>query len=128
MENEVVVTRTGKFWLEEDGIIRGIILPPAEHNLADAKENSEAVAKVAKGKKLPLFIEMVGCKSITSEARTHYAREQVGEEVYAVALLIGSPISRVIGNFFMGFNKPKHPVKLFTSETKAIEWLGSFQK
>jgi len=126
MENEVVTTRTGEFWLGEDGIIRGIISPTDEHNLADAKENGEAVVKVSEGKKVPLFIDMVSCKSITREARAHYARERVGEEVYAIALLIGSPVSRIIGNFFMGFNKPKHPVKLFNSETGAIEWLKGF--
>jgi len=126
MENEVVVTRTGKFWLGEDGIMRGIILPTDEHNLADANENGEAVAKFSEKKRCPLLIDMVRCKSVTGKARAHYARDEAGEEVSAIALLIGSPVSRIIGNFFLGINKPKYPVKLFTAETGAIEWLRRF--
>ncbi len=41
-------------------------------------------------------------------------------------LLIGSPVSRVIGNFFMGLNKPIYPTKLFTDPQKAIRWLQTF--
>ena len=126
MENEEVETQTGTFRLGEDGIIRGVIVSSEEHNLTHAKENSEAVQKVSNGNKSPLFIDISRCKSITREARTHYAREQVGEEVNAIALLIDSPVSRVIGNLFIGFNKPKHPLKLFNSETNAIKWLLDF--
>ena len=126
MENEVVVTRTAKVWLEEDGIIRGIISSTDEHNLTDAKENSEVVMKVVKGKAHPFLTDIRKCKSITREARMHYAGGETGEKLSACALLIGSPVSRIIGNFFLSLNKPGYPVKLFTSETQALEWLRRF--
>jgi hypothetical protein len=44
----------------------------------------------------------------------------------AAALLIGSPLTRAIGNFFMGLNKPLIPTRLFTSETEALAWLKGF--
>ena len=128
MENEEIVTQTGKFRLGEDGIIRGVIVSTEEHNLTHAKENSEVVMRVSNGKKYPLFIDISRCKSITRDARTHYARKQVGEGVSAIALLIDSPVSKVIGNMFLGFSKPKHPLKLFNSEPNAIEWLIGFKE
>jgi hypothetical protein len=44
-----------------------------------------------------------------------------------VALLVGSPVTRVIGNFFIGLNKPRWPVRLFRSESDALAWLGGHQ-
>ncbi|MDH5682649.1 MAG: hypothetical protein OEZ36_13750 [Spirochaetota bacterium] len=36
-----------------------------------------------------------------------------------------SPISRVIGNFFLGLNRPLFPVKLFTEKNEASKWLAN---
>ncbi len=35
-------------------------------------------------------------------------------------LLIGSPVSRVIGNFFMGLNKPIYPTKCLQIHRKRL--------
>jgi hypothetical protein len=43
--------------------------------------------------------------------------------VSAFAIIIQSPLSRVIGNFFMGLNKPRVPARLFKSEKEAVKWL-----
>jgi len=126
MENEVVATPTAKVWLGEDGIVRTNYFPNVEETLADAKENIATVVKVSKGKRYPVLVGGRNVKSITREARAYYAGETTANAVYAAAILIGSPVSRMIGNFFMNFNKPKYPLKLFTSETDAIEWLKGF--
>jgi hypothetical protein len=44
----------------------------------------------------------------------------------AVALVTSSPLSRVLGNFFLGFNKPQTPARLFASIDDAEVWLRSF--
>ena len=125
MENEVML-RTCKIWLGEDGIARSIYFPNAEETLADAKEYIATVVKISKGKRCPLFVDMRNCKSITREAREYYAGEKSAKAVSAAAGLIGSPVSRIIGNFFMRLNKPVLPTKIFTSETEALEWLKGF--
>ena len=47
-------------------------------------------------------------------------------EARATALLTSSPVSKTIGNFFMGLNKPLSPTRLFTNSDKAIQWLHTF--
>src|ERR1700756_4774181 len=42
------------------------------------------------------------------------------------SILIESPLSRIIGNFFMGLNKPSVPAKLFNNEQDAIAWLKQY--
>ena len=130
MENEVVVTtRIAKIWLGEDGIVRSV--PCAKVvtlvlTLADAKETFSAILKVSKGRKRPYLSDIRKIKSVDRESREYFASEEVANAISAIAMLIGSPVSRIIGNFFLGLNKPSYPIKLFTSESEAIEWLRRF--
>jgi hypothetical protein len=127
MENEIFFTQGGKIWLGDDGIVRAVsTIRQEEMTLANTKATFSAILKVSKGKKRPLFSDIRDIKSADRESREYAASEEVVNVVSAMALLIGSPISKVIGNFFLGLNKPKFPVKLFTSETEAIEWLKGF--
>ena len=114
--------------MEDDGIVRAIDFPNAEERLADAKENVAAVVKVSKGEKYPVLVDGRNVKSITREARAYYAGGEIANAISAMAVLIGAPVSRMIGNFYLSFSNPKLPAKLFTSETQALEWLKGFIK
>lgn len=127
MEKEIIFTWGGKIWLGDDGIVRVVsTFPQGKMTLAEAKEVFSAILKVSKGKKRPLFVDIRDIKSADRESREYTASEGVSSVLSAMALLIGSPISKVIGNFFLGLNKPKFPVKIFTSEAEAIRWLKGF--
>jgi len=126
MENEIIVTRTGKIWLGEDGVLRLIYSSGAKVTLTDVKENVVVASKIINGKRRPALTDFRGLKSMTREARVYYSGEEVAKYVNAGAVLIGSPVSKIIGNFFLGLNKSIIPNRLFTSESAAIEWLKGF--
>lgn len=128
MANEVIETRTAKTWLGEDGIIRQIIFSSTHHTLADAKENVATTMKLGKDKKHPMFYDARKLKSIERDARIYYAREEANKATCAAAIIVGLPISSVIGNLFIGLNKPLYPAKLFSSEDEALKWLKGFLK
>jgi hypothetical protein len=128
MANEVVFTRTEKIWLAEDGIIRCIVLPTPKHKLEDAKENVAVISKLAGQKKRPVLVDARQVKSIERESRAYYAGQECAKVQSAVAFLISSYISKIIGNFFLGFNKPLFPINIFTSQAEAIEWLKGFRR
>ena len=77
-------------------------------------------------RKTRVLIDMTTVSEISKEARDYFANERTASIQRATALLIGSPVSRVIGNFFMGLNKPVSPTRLFTDPQKAIRWLHTF--
>ena len=78
-----------------------------------------------KGKSFTLLVDMRGIRSITKEARTYLAT--IGSTlVKAGALITGSPWNKTIGNIFLAIDKPQVPTKLFTEESKALEWLDQF--
>ena len=108
-----------------EGILR-VILTGASQALEHAKENLSAITALAAGRRVPVLIDLRLARSLDREARALYSGEQTGNVVCAAALLIESPLSRVIGNMFTGFNKPAYPLRLFRSETEALAWLTGF--
>ncbi len=126
MENEVIKTQIGKAWLREDSILHFEYKPNSHDTLITAKENLAADKELAQDKKRPLFCDFRNIKSQDKKARDFYASNEAHQIISACALLIDSGFSKIIGNFFMGINKPKTPTRLFTSEKKAIEWLKGF--
>ena len=76
----------------------------------------------AKGLSYPLLIDMRGIKSTTRAARQHMAT--IGATlVKGAALITGSAINRTLGNIFLKIDKPEVPLKLFTNEVAARNWL-----
>ena len=94
-----------------------------------AKENVDAQERVrdmANKAKTRVLIDMTALSEISKEARDYFANERTASIQRATALLISSPVSRIIGNFFTGLNKPISPTRLFTDPHKAIQWLHTF--
>lgn len=126
MESEAITTKVSKVWLGEDGIARVIHTPNAEVTLEDAKETMAAYLKINKGKRLPLFVDTKTMKSLAREARHYYAGEEAAKVASAVAIIVGTPVSRVLGNFYIGLSNPHLPSRLFTSDAEALEWLKGY--
>jgi hypothetical protein len=126
MESQEIVTRAAIVRLGADGILRIISLPGAEETLDDAKQIVAASRQLVQGTPRPMLVDLRDIRSHSREARQLYARPESSGTLRAAAILVGSPISRVIGNFALGFNKLVVPTRLFTSEAEALDWLKGF--
>ena len=126
-ENGVIETRVYYTWMGADGIARTQVKPGSEVVLADALENSKAVNDLAGPSTYPLMIDARQITSITKEARDYFSMRGRESRVIALAIVIDSPLSRIIGNFFMGLNKPRVPTRLFGDTESAAEWCLNFQ-
>lgn len=124
------VVELGKFysWIGNDGIAWTMVKPDAEIFLKDAKENTAVIETFYNGKKFPLLVDIRNIKSISSEAREHFTIKGRESVVTAYAMILSSSLSRIIGNFFLSFDKPTVPVKLFGDADEALTWLRSFTK
>lgn len=59
----------------------------------------------------------------TKEARDMVKSNDYSHLFVAVAIIVDNSLSRMIGNFFVGFNRPELPLKIFTDVDEAVEWL-----
>jgi hypothetical protein len=125
MEREEIV-RVARLWLGEDGIVRIIHVSGAEVTLEDARETMAAYLKLNQGKRCPLFVDTKTMKSMSRETRKYYAGEEAAKVASAAAIIVGTPVSRVLGNFYLGLSNPHLPSRLFSSEEEALEWLKGY--
>ena len=114
-------TRTCAFWAGP--VIRGRFLPGAEVTLADARENIAVTSRLTGGHRAPILVDLRQVRSQSAEARAYLAGPEATRVSLAVALIVGSPLSVAIGNFFLGFNRPAVPTRLFRDESAALQWL-----
>lgn len=113
-------------WMGEDGIARTKVKKGSEVKLEHAQENSRVVNGFYVDSKFPLLIDARGIKSMEREARAFFTTNGRKTNTLAFAIIIDSSVSKVVGNFFLGINKPAVPTKLFSNESTALEWLNKF--
>ena len=120
----VLDTRTERLWLHPDGYVIAEVRPGLIADLDDAIVNVDAVGKLAVGIPRPLLLDMrAHATSATRECRAYYAGAEAQEVNLAVAMLVRSNVSRVIGNFFLGLNRTRFPFRMFSDVGEAVGWL-----
>jgi hypothetical protein len=123
---EVIETTNCYIYLGEDGIMRLITKPNTHSVLETSMEEVEAMKYLSQGKRVPLFSDIRNMLSVSPETRTYTNSEEVVSCFTAVGMLVGNVFSRVIGSFIVGINRPSYPVRLFTDEKKALDWLKNY--
>ncbi len=116
-------TRVCSFELDPRGFVRATIRPGAEMVLEDARDALRATAELAGGVRRPVLVDAREVKSQSRDARAYFASEEAARVCVAVAILIGSPVSRVLGDFFLRHTTQLVPTRLFTQDEAAVDWL-----
>lgn len=110
----------------DDGIMYIDIRTDGEFSLDHAKRLFEASLEVGKGKPFPNLIMLGRYFLPTSEARQYVGSPERSSKALAEAYVIKSLPQKLLGNFYIRFDKPLAPTKLFTDEKKALLWLKQF--
>lgn len=117
------VTDTCTFRRDPRGFVHAVMRKGCQMQLADAQKNIAAIATLTHHTRMPVLVDLRGVRSQSREARDYFGGPEAAETSLAVALLIGSPVSRVLANFFLRLNSTRYPTRLFTDEAGAINWL-----
>jgi hypothetical protein len=109
--------------LREDGIIELSYTMSGELDV-DVMQRVAAATKTLTDRPRPVLVHLNKITGLTRRGRIFAAE---GEEtklcISRGAFMTNSPLHRILGNFFMGLNKPPVPTQLFSDEVKAVEWL-----
>ena len=118
-----VETATAAMWIDDEGILHIVAHAGIDEDLASAERNVVICRGLAGEEKRLMLCDISRMRSMSRAARVLYSGPKAAEYTSACALLIGSAVSRMIGNFFLGLNRNPMPTRLFTSESEAIAWL-----
>jgi len=112
-----------EFWTE-GSILFFVYKQGISLNLDAAKQLVADRLKVQNGVEYPVLCDMRGIKDSDKPARDYLAKEG-SSQVRAVAVLIDSPVTRVMLNFYLSISRPLIPTKMFTDKNQAIEFLNN---
>lgn len=110
----------------EDSILVGTYKKDLHIDLDIAKQIVQCRLAFTRGKKMPSLIISQGVVSMDKPAREYLASNEAVEGLAASAIIVNSPFSSLLGNFFLKVNKTKIPVKIFSDIPKAEKWLRKF--
>lgn len=116
--------RTRTTIIFRDRFLRMVFVDRAEVGIEDARE-AIAISRelFGHGPALPVNVDMRRLRSQTAEARAFFAAPDGILITPGLALIVASPVSRMIGNFFLGLNRPICPTRLFSDFEPAEAWL-----
>lgn len=110
------------FRIRFDGcLVTTEFLIPAIWDLALAVEVVQAREEVTNGQTCYALIDGRNVNRMSSDARRYLASKEQG--VKAAALLISSPVEKMIANFYLRIANPGVPTRCFTSKAAAVRWL-----
>jgi hypothetical protein len=112
------------FWIEA-GIVYFVYKPNTVVSIEAARKIVEDRVRFQDREDFPIYCDIRGMKSADKEARNYLAKEG-SSYTRAVAVVVDSPMSKIIGNIYLGLNKPITPSRLFTDEKDAVEYLKQF--
>ncbi|WCL81076.1 hypothetical protein PPO43_13965 [Saprospira sp. CCB-QB6] len=73
------------------------------------------------GRELLMLVDVRRVKTTNAKARRYMAKNN--PVASAAAIVVNNGPSAIIGNFFLKFDSPPFPAKLFSQETEAKKWL-----
>lgn len=112
-----------RFSLSDDNIIHIECMPKTTMSIEEGRLSTEKVSELTNAQALPMLCDLTNVVKMTQECRQHFAGEEHANVFSKCALIVNSPLSRIIGNFFLGANKPLKPTRIFTNKEKALVWL-----
>src|SRR4051812_33743261 len=124
MRARMILSRTSKIWLREDGIVWVEILSSVKQVLQDAKDNLAAAVAVSEGDRRSILIDLRQAEPLDPHIRHFYSGTKLGNLFVRLGILVSaSSFGRIMGNIYLGVARPGVPIQLFESEEEAITWL-----
>jgi len=97
-------------------------------DLAVASEITRLRNDFTAGGKYPVLVDYTMVNKTTKEARGFFTDQDASQDLTAMAILINSPVGRMLSSFFIAIYQTTYPVKIFTDKGKAVTWLKEYLK
>jgi hypothetical protein len=114
-----------KFWIET-GVLFFVYKDNSSIDLNAAKQVVNDRIQFQRQVHYPIYCDIRGMKKADKAARDFLAKEG-SSYTKGVAIIVDSPMTKIIGNFYLGLNKPTAPTKMFTDKQEALAFLAQFK-
>lgn len=127
---EEIETRTVVNSLIEEGILKVVVKENINLTLKDAQENYKAAMQLTNAKRFCVLVEGHDFVTIDDDAREFCSTAEAFENTIAMAIVVRSLSTRLIGLFLLQLNKRNHKtdIKLFKDRDAALAWIKEKMK
>jgi hypothetical protein len=119
---------TSTMWFDQDGILFSVPKPnaPTEQSKEEMNEEMDKFREITGGKKVCMVLETNHNSRPPKKEERDFIAEQLTSVTKAMAIVTSLPLSRMVANLFFGFKPPPYPVKMFSNEKEAKEWVKQY--
>lgn len=112
--------------LRSDGILHSHTSDSKEFNVESLKKFNVVMGKMLDHKKAPLLITFDEFAIPPVETRKFWSKKEACPWASADAYVATTFGHKFIGNFYLKFDKPGRPTRIFSNEKEAAVWLRGF--
>ena len=123
LDRETFETEIATYWFE-DGILISLSKSP-KRTVENIKANVEFVKRITNNKPVPLLIYLSNSPVPDKETRK-YSTQQLPVIYSAMAMVSKPGLAKFIMNILFALNKPPIPMKSFTDDKEAKNWLKQY--
>jgi hypothetical protein len=121
---EIHETEISTFWFDSSGILYSLSKSPTR-TIENTRQNFELVKRISKNKKI-CHLTFLSKSGIPDKQTRTYVTSELPNVYKAMALVSKSGLGKVIMNILFGLKPPVLPMKTFSTEAKAKEWLKQY--
>jgi hypothetical protein len=118
--------KAGKVF-REDGIIHIVLAPATELENCDIDHIYTAVRRVDTADAYYIVVDASDIVASSNEVRDYAARHADAGKIRACGIVCNSLSVKIIVNFFLKFNKPVYPTRMFNSMNDAKVWVSTIK-
>ncbi|HEX5169072.1 MAG TPA: STAS/SEC14 domain-containing protein [Cyclobacteriaceae bacterium] len=112
------------YYLDNDGILYSYSKNP-KRTVENIKANVELVKQITNNKRVPLLIYLSDSPVPDRQTR-QFSTEQLPLVYSAMAMVSKPGLAKLIMNILFKFKTPPIPIKTFTNDKRAKEWLRQY--
>ncbi|MBA2610589.1 MAG: hypothetical protein H0U95_01370 [Bacteroidetes bacterium] len=120
-----IILDHAKVQLFESNLVRIEIFSDHIIALDESRQINDALGILSKGKQALVLMVAEEFAQFERSATDFSASDEGLRYTIADALVVKSLSHKILANFYLKFNKPAKPTKIFTNEVDAVKWLFS---
>lgn len=121
---QVIETPTCILGMDKNLICHMTYHPDAQVTIEEMKVIEQALLQLSNNGPMKIMMDMRNRYiHFDGDARKYAATAPVTKKFIAEAVLLNNLPSRLLFNFFLKFDRPQFPIRAFSDEEAAMEWL-----
>jgi hypothetical protein len=128
-DTKVIDFKTSFLWFDDHGILYSMPKPGVEEPVLTREETQKQMdefKKLTGNKKVCMILETNSNSKPPKKEDRDFIADQLASVAKAMGIISTSPLSRMIANLFFGLKPPPYPVKFFSNEKDAQEWIKQY--